>query len=210
MAIADTPSPAVLYASALLLVAAAGIGALQYPSTEDALASLTRHTARIAFGLFFVTFTTSVWLTWRQTTFTRWLMKNRRHMGLSFASVHFVHLAALSSLFAVRGEIPEPVTLAGGGLAYVLLTLMVATSNRAARIRLGRGWRVLHLTGCWYLWVIFTQSYVGRLNPAAGAEPYAGFVLLSALALAVPVLRGWAWIKRRSRPRRPAAGALAS
>jgi DMSO/TMAO reductase YedYZ heme-binding membrane subunit len=206
----DAPGPALLYLSALLLIAAAGIGALQNPTVETALASLTRHTARIAFGFFFVAFTTSAWLTWRTTPFTRWLMRNRRHVGLSFATVHFVHLAALSSLFAVRGETPDPVTLAGGGLAYLLLTLLVLTSNRAARTRLGRGWRVLHLTGCWYLWLIFAQSYLGRLNPAAQAEPYAVFVVLAALVLAVPLLRTWAWARRRGRPPRPAAGAVAS
>ena len=211
MANTHTPSPAVLYGSALLIVTAAGIGALQYPSAEEAVGSLTRHTARIAFGFFFLTFTTSVWLTWRQTPFTRWLMRNRRHTGLSFALVHFVHLAALSALFTVRGEAPDAVTVAGGGLAYVLLSLMVLTSNRAARIRLGRGWRALHLTGCWYLWLIFTQSYLGRLNPAADAEPYAVFMMLSALALAVPALRTWAWAsRRRGRTPRPAAGVVAS
>ena len=210
MANAQTPGPAVLYGSALLLIAAAGIGALQHPTIEEALGSLTRHTARIAFGFFFLTFTTSVWLTWRQTPFTRWLMRNRRHSGLSFATVHFVHLAALSALFGARGETPEGVVLAGGGLAYVLLLLMVFTSNRAARIRLGRGWRTLHLTGCWYLWLIFTQSYLGRLNPGGGAEPYGVFVVLSGLALAVPVLRTWAWVKRRGRTPRPATGAVAS
>jgi DMSO/TMAO reductase YedYZ heme-binding membrane subunit len=197
------PGPAVLYVLALLLIAAAaGHGAMQQGTLEEALASLTRRTARIAFVFFFVAFTASVWLTWQPNCFTRWLMRNRQHVGLSFATVHFVHLAVLSLLFVVRNEMPDTVTLAGGGLAYLLLSLLVVTSNRAARIRLGRGWRVLHVTGCWYLWIIFAQSYLGRLNPDAGAEPYAMFVVLSAMALAVPVLRTWAWTRRRGR--RPA------
>jgi DMSO/TMAO reductase YedYZ heme-binding membrane subunit len=201
------PGPAVLYASALLLVvAAAAFGALQFGISEEALASLTRHTARVAFLYFFLAFTTSVWLTWQATPLTRWLMRQRRHVGLSFALVHLVHLAALTSLFAVRAETPGLITLVGGGLGYLLLSLLVVTSNRAARIRLGRGWRVLHLTGCWYLWLIFTQSYLGRLS--AGAEPFEVFVVLSAMALAVPVLRTWAWTRRRGRVPRSAAGAV--
>lgn len=196
------PGPLILYGAAWLLVAAAGVFALvQHGIGEDAVASLTRHTARIAFVFFFVTFTSSVWLTWRVTRLTRWLMRNRRHMGLSFATVHFVHLAALSTLLAIRGEMPDAVTLVGGGGAYVLLLLLVITSNRAARARLGRSWRILHLSGCWYLWLIFTQSYLGRLDPAAGAEPYGVFVVWAALALAVPVSRTWAWTRRRGRSR---------
>jgi DMSO/TMAO reductase YedYZ heme-binding membrane subunit len=122
--------------------------------------------------------------------------------------VHFVHLVALTALFVHLQAVPDPITLIGGGIAYLLLTLLVATRNRAARQRLGQGWRVLHLTGCWYLWAIFTQSYLGRLDPAAGAEPYGVFVVLSVLALAIPVLRTWAWLHRRRRAA-PAAGAPA-
>lgn len=193
------PDAALPYGVAVLLLAVIALTALQQPDPEAGLASATRLTARVGFLFFFLVFTSSVWFTWRATPLTRWLMRRRRHMGLSFALVHFVHLGALSALSGVRGEVPDPVTLIGGGFAYLLLTLMVLTSNRFARLRLGRGWRVLHLSGCWYLWLIFTNSYIGRLDPAAGAEPYAGFVLLAALALAVPVLRTWAWLRRRRR-----------
>jgi methionine sulfoxide reductase heme-binding subunit len=200
-----SPGPAILYGSAMALLATAtALAWLSHGVSQEALASVTRHTARIAFVYFFVTFTASVWFVLRSTPVTRWLLSNRRHLGLSFAFVHVVHLLALASLFAVRGEVPDPVTLVGGGLAYVLLALLVLTSNRAARIRLGRRWRTLHLVGCWYLWAIFTQSYLGRLDPVAGAEPYIVFVALSAMALAVPVLRSWAFIRRRTpRPATP-------
>lgn len=193
------PDAAVPYALALLLLAAIGIVAWRQPDLEAALGSATRLTARFGFLWFFVVFTASVWFTWRSTGVTRWLMRCRRHLGLSFALVHFVHLGALSALSSVRGETPDTVTLIGGGLAYLLLTLMVLTSNRFARRRLGRGWRVLHLTGCWYLWLIFTNSYLGRVDPAAGAEPYGVYVALAVLALSVPVLRTWAWRRRRRR-----------
>jgi hypothetical protein len=56
-------------------------------------------------------------------------------------------------------------------------------------------------TGYWYLWLIFFQSYAGRLNPAAEFEPYALYVVLALLAVAVPALRGWAWSRRRARRR---------
>jgi len=35
----------------------------------------------------------------------------------------------------------------------------------------GRGWRILHLAGCWYLSLIFAQSYLGRLRPETAFEP---------------------------------------
>lgn len=202
--------PVLCYASALLLVTiAAGAGYAEYGATIEFLASLTRHTARIAFLFFFVTFTTSVWLTWRNVPATRWLMRHRRHLGLSFALVHFIHLGALSALFAARDTLPDTITLVFGGFAYVLLALLVITSNRAAQRRLGSRWRTLHLTGCWYLWGIFTQSYLGRINPADPADPYPLFLGLSVLAVSIPLLRLWAWQRRRARNRpQPATAAI--
>jgi methionine sulfoxide reductase heme-binding subunit len=188
----------------LLLIAGADL--VRFGLTVDGAAALTRHTARLAFLFFFITFTASVWITWRVTPLTAWLMRRRRHLGLSFALVHFVHLGALSTLFALLGQRPDTFTLVFGGLAYVLLASMALTSNRASRRTLGWGWRLLHLTGCWYLWLIFTRSYLNRLDPHAEAEPYGVFLLLAALALAVPLLRTWAWFRRRTR--RADAGAI--
>jgi DMSO/TMAO reductase YedYZ heme-binding membrane subunit len=205
----EGPPAATPYLIALALLAlAAGYSLTAHDSTEDVLGSLTRLTARIAFCFFFVVFTASAWRTWKATPLTTWLLRRRRHLGLSFALVHFVHLGALTSLFVTLGEMPARITVIGGGLAYLLLLALVLTSNQAAQRRLGRRWRILHLTGCWYLWFVFTQSYLGRLVPSAGAEPYGQFVVLSLLALAIPVLRNWAWSSRRNRRREPHATAL--
>jgi len=105
---------ALLLGCALLLTAALfGAGPL-----EERLAALTAGTARMAFPLFWLAFTASAWQTLVGSGFTRWLVRRRRHIGLSFAVVHFLHLGALVALHAERGEVPGPVTLAGGGTAY--------------------------------------------------------------------------------------------
>lgn len=191
--------PFVPYLLALTLLLVVGVlDFLRFADNVDLASAITRHTARLAFLFFFITFTISVWRTWRRTELTAWLMRQRRHFGLSFALLHFIHLAALSTLFVLLEERPDVVTVVFGGLGYVLLAAMALTSNRYSRRLLGRGWRVLHLTGCWYLWLIFTRSYVSRLDSDAGAEPYWMFALLSVLAMSVPLLRAWAWTRRRA------------
>lgn len=70
---------------------------------------------------------------------TKWLLRNRRGLGLSFALAHSSHLLALA-----------------------------ATSSDAAFTRLGaRRWRLLHTLGSYYLWIVFAQSYFPRALESA-------------------------------------------
>src|SRR5690606_37151534 len=96
---------------------------------------------------------------------TRWLKRNRRYMGLSFALAHFLHLGAIVAYFASIGEMPDVVTIIGGGGAYVFIALLALTSNDWSVRKLGpKAWRRLHLVGISYVWLIFMNSYIGRLT----------------------------------------------
>ena len=75
------------------------------------------------------------------TSFTRWLRRRRRQVGLSFAVSHGTHLLAIVAL-AMR--FPESfwastslVTIVFGGIAYVFILLMAITSNDASVRLLG-------------------------------------------------------------------------
>src|SRR6185295_5963877 len=85
----------------------------------------------------------------------------------SFGVSHYVHLAALVALGFVSPAFAESVsvvTLVGGGLAYVFLTAMVATSFDRTAAMLGPiWWGRLHKVGGYYIWGIFFQSYLPRL-----------------------------------------------
>ena len=145
----------------------------------------TRWTARVSTLLFATAFAASgAWRLFGSPA--RPLVTNRRGIGLGFAAAHLVHLGALSTWFAVSGERPVPITVLGGGIAYALIVAMALTSTDAAQRRLGRWWKRLHLTGIWYVSLIFFQSYLGRAfgGPERMAQGYYGVtILLIALGL---------------------------
>ena len=80
---------------------------------------------------------------------TRWLMANRRYLGLSVAASHFWHLVAIVALIRwyPGGEPIATATIVFGGGGFVLLGLRAATANDASQRALGRGWRWLHKLG---------------------------------------------------------------
>ena len=78
------------------------------------------------------------------------------------------------------------VSLIGGGLGYALILAMALTSTDAAQRAMGRWWKRLHRVGIWYVFLIFAQSYAGRLAKFGEHVPegaYGLIVLLTALAL---------------------------
>ncbi len=128
--------------------------------------------------------------------FTRWLRQNRRYLGVSFAVSHFGHLAAIITLAAdVPGFHPSLVTVILGGLAYLFVLAMVATSFDRTAAWLGpRAWRTLHTTGVYYIWLIFFLTYLPRL----AKSPLYG--LLVATLVADVGLRAFDAVRRRRRP----------
>jgi DMSO/TMAO reductase YedYZ heme-binding membrane subunit len=149
--------------SALALLAMALLLLAVYGSGEPGLRVLIRATARSSLVLFLPAFVASSLRRLWPTPFSAWLLRNRRQLGVSFAVSHFLHLAAILALARNHADTFEvsPVTIVGGGLGYVFIAAMVATSSDAAVRRLGpRRWKWLHRAGLWTLFVIFAQSYI--------------------------------------------------
>lgn len=167
--------------TAVALVVLLGVAGATAGWSEAGVRIVVRWTAKIAVVLFSAAFAASSLRTFWQSDATRWLMVNRRRLGLGFALAHFVHLLAL---VAIAVAFPHPfvdelnaVTIVGGGLAYGFVLLMAATSNDASVRRLGaRRWRLLHTVGGWYVWIIFTQSYLGRAVEDPAYLPFAGLL----------------------------------
>ena len=94
----------------------------------------------------------------------------------------------------------ERVTIVGGGLAYIFISLLALTSNDWSVKKLGpEVWRRLHLIGSYYIWAIFMNSYLGRIAREAPPEPRIIFIATAALGFAALGLRIAAWTKRRRR-----------
>ena len=171
----------------LLLVAMSG-GLLALDPDVEGLRQLIRATARTSLVLFALAFAASALAALAPGGFTRWLRRNRRYLGVSFATSHFIHLLALLALAqldaALFWTLTNPMTIALAGTAYILLAAMTATSFDRTAAWLGpRKWRLLHLIGGWYIWISFAIA-VGKRLPQGPV-----YWAMMALVLAVGVLR---------------------
>lgn len=153
---------------------------------EEGVRMAIRATARTTVAVFVLVFCTSPMRRRFKWDATAWLLRNRRYLGLSVAVSHGYHLAFILALYTMgAGDDTSIATVFGGSFGFLLLFLMVATSNDASQRRLGRAWRRLHLLGIYTVWIIFAVSYF----PAAPSQPIAAVV--SVALLAAMVLRLW-------------------
>ncbi len=167
---------------------------------EEGLRAVIRATARTSVTLFALAFAASSLHRAWPTAASRWILRNRRYLGVSFATSHFTHLLAI---FALCGWSPAGVLAEGGlvgvtlgGVGYLFLAGMTITSFDRTAAWLGpRRWKRLHTVGAYYLWTIFFVSFTPR---AFGSPPYAIFALG---LLGVLVLR----LRTRTARRVPAA-----
>lgn len=183
------------------IAVAIGLGLADTPVEQWRLAA--RYTARFSVTIFLVVFVASSWNRLAPSAASRFVLKRRRAMGLAFATAHTIHLGALVAYNVLAGEVPNAVTLAGGGGAYVMMFAMAATSNDASVRALGRNWVRLHKVGIYWLWFIFTFSYGGRVF--GGKPEFAPFFVLLVAGLGLRIAAA-----RVRRPRRGDAAALTS
>lgn len=153
----------------LLVMSAAAY--LLTPDPVVGVRLVIRLTARTSLALFLLAFTASALVRLYPSPFTRWLRGNRRHVGVAFAISHVVHLAAIIALarldYGVFLQLTNIVAYVGGGLAYLFIVLMTATSfDRTAALIGPRAWHWLHMTGMWYIWLSFALNF-GKRVPAS-------------------------------------------
>jgi len=146
-----------------------------------------RFTARSSLVLFCLAFSAAALARLWPAAWTRWLRRNRRYLGLSFAASHGIHAVAIVCFAKMDPAGFAAATSAAsyifGGIGYAVIIAMTATSfDRTAEMLGPRAWRALHLTGGYYLWLQFMVSF-GKRIPAMPL--YAAFLvpLLVVMAL---------------------------
>lgn len=145
---------------------------------------LTAWTSLLLFGL---AFTASSLVRLSPSPATRWLRRQRRYLGVSFAVSHLIHLFGIIALmdldYALFQQLTNRMTVIAGGGAYLLILAMTLTSfDRMVRLLGPTAWGWLHLIGGWYVWASFAVSMGKRLGQ--GPLYWLGLgVVLSMLAL---------------------------
>lgn len=154
-----------LIALLLSLMTVGIVGAHDF--SVDGIRMAIRATARTSLLLFLPVFAASALVRLQPNDVTRWLHRNRRYLGVSFAASHILHAFAIIS-FAVAdpvlfGSMTSAGTLVTGGLAYLFIIAMAATSFDGAVRWLGaRNWRLLHWCGSWYIALSFIITNAKR------------------------------------------------
>jgi hypothetical protein len=181
-----------LVAMTALVLLAGGTG-------EPGVRMLIRATARSSALLFLTAFLARPLRQLWRTDATAYVLKNRRYFGVSMAVSHFIHACAIAWLivgFPASYQV-YPQTAVFGGLGFVFVALLAATSSDAAVQKLGRArWTLLHRTGVWYLWFIFAFTFVPK---PGGSEWDPLHVLFVAAFVAAPLVRAAAYARARRR-----------
>jgi DMSO/TMAO reductase YedYZ heme-binding membrane subunit len=156
----------------------------------DGVRLAIRFTARTSLLLFCLAFSASALVRLWPNAWTRWQRRNRRYIGLSFVASHGIHAIAIV-LFAVMApaafrEATSPASFIFGGLGYIFIVAMAATSFDRTAAAIGpRAWRVLHITGIYYLWFQFMVSFGMRIPPMPN---YAWFLLPLLVVMAIRIV----------------------
>jgi len=160
---------------------------------KESVSFLIRSTAKLSFILFMMAFAASSLHYYVKNSFTKWLLVNRRFVGVSFAVSHYIHLGALIlmslhidfNVFEDRGLFRT----AFGATAYGFITLMTITSFDKTRNLFGtKNWKRIHTIGGYLLWVIFAKSYILEMtNPI---RIFFAAIAIAVLALRISVLVG--------------------
>jgi methionine sulfoxide reductase heme-binding subunit len=134
----------------------------------DGVRMVIRFTARTSLLFFCVAFSAAALARLWPNGWTRWLRRNRRYLGVTFAASHGIHAIAIACFAAM-----DPVGYAAatsiasyifGGVGYAFIIAMTATSfDRTAAALGARTWRALHLIGGYYLLLQFMISFGKRI-----------------------------------------------
>lgn len=152
-----------------------------------------RATARTSLALFLAAFLASTLAAVWPSPLTRWQLRNRRALGLAFATSHAVHLGAIVALASTDPEtlwrLSNSTSVVAGGTGYLAIALLVSTSTDRAMAWLGAAsWQRLHTWGSAVVWVVLLTANAKRI-PVSGWYAVPVMLLLAAAALKVSVLR---------------------
>jgi DMSO/TMAO reductase YedYZ heme-binding membrane subunit len=169
---------------------------LEYGTNEEGFQAAIYVTARTSGLLFLLPLLASPAHRVAKNRVTGWILKNRRYLGVSFAVSHAYHLLGVIGFIQTSTQSDPPGALLSGALtlAYAGIAAMVATSfDRTAGWLGPHRWRLLHVSGLYYVWVIFVVVFLSRAPDDSSSG------LFAAILLGAGLFRLWALRGRSSR-----------
>ena len=172
-------------------------------ATPQGVSAMIRISVRCAVPLLYVTFAASALAFLFRADWSRWLLRNRKYLGLSFAGAMAWQLFFIIWLVTLHRDyyVQEVYVLRDvieGVSGYTFLVLMTITSFDFGRRRLtARQWRILHKVGIYVLWIYAYSVYWWEVHYYAGPDAidylfyWAGFLAWG--------LRVTAWTLRQRR-----------
>jgi hypothetical protein len=181
----------------LLALGASAITLLGLPDADfhsaRGMSPIVLRSVRCALPLFLVAFTASSLAILWPSAFTRWLLANRRYIGLAFAAAMAWHFGFVAYLIWMFGNPLNFKATAFDLIGLTFLLLMTATSFRPVARHMSRtAWRRLHKTGVYVIWLLATELYFHAFRFGDTRDRiYLG------LLLAAGAVRAAAWAKKR-------------
>ena len=132
---------------------------------------------------------------------SKWLLRNRRYFGLSFAAGFGWQAVFIGVLLALHNayyweELHDDITLLGRMASYVFLFALTITSFYPVRRKMRpKHWRWLHLVGIWYFWAAIWTSYAPM---ALSSNAKTIDVVYTVVGLVALFLRVAAYLRTRS------------
>ncbi len=156
----------------------------------DGVRMVIRFTARTSLLLFCLAFSAGALARLWPNAWTKWQRRNRRYLGVSFAASHGLHAVAIAAFARMDpAGFADATNLASyvfGGIGYAFIIAMTASSFDRTAFAIGpRAWRVLHLSGGYYLWFQFMVSFGKRIP---GMPLYSLFLLPLLVVMALRLI----------------------
>src|SRR5262245_46991752 len=185
--------------SAIVLTLSAAILAV-HPDPVEAVHLVIRLTAYTSFVPFLAAFVASPLVALAPSDGTRWLLRERRYLGLAFAFSHLVHLVAIISYGVLNPQLWQSrsaATNTPGTIGYLFIALLTVTSFQSAKQHMTAvAWKRLHTTGIWVIACVYALSFLSRI-PSMSAL-YAIPLAILGLAIAIRVLGKRAQARKRA------------
>jgi len=170
-------------------------------ATPEAAVSMIRLSVQLASPWVFLAFVATPINQLFPGNLSKWLLRNRRYLGLSFAAGFGWQAVFIGVLLALHNayyweELHNDIDLLLRMASYVFLFALTITSFFPVRRKMRpEHWRWLHLIGIWYFWAAIWASYAPM---AVSSDAKTIDVVYTVIGLVVLVLRIAAYLRKRT------------